>query len=74
MGGSEPTTPVAEAGTTSAAQALPSPRRWAGPRRWAWPTLFAAAGLALFVACLRQAQTVPVISDGGSNALQSWDL
>jgi hypothetical protein len=73
MGGSEPTTPVAEAGATPAAPAPPSPHRSAGPRRWAWPALFAAA-LALFAAYLRQAQTVPIISDGGSNALQAWDL
>jgi hypothetical protein len=74
MGGSEPTTPVAEAGTTPTTQAPPSPHRWAGPRQWAWPALFAAAGLALFAAYLRQAQTVPIISDGGSDALQAWDL
>jgi hypothetical protein len=75
MGGSEAATPVAQAGgTTPAAQAPRSPRRWTRPRRWAWPILFAAVGLALFAAYLRQAQTVPVISDGGSNALQAWDL
>jgi hypothetical protein len=74
MGGSEPTTPVAEAGATPAAQAPPSPHRLAEPRRWAWPALFAAAGLALFAAYLRQAQTVPVNSDGGSFALQAWDM
>jgi hypothetical protein len=74
MGGSEATTPLAEAETTPTASALPSPPRWAEPRRWAWPTLFAAAGLVLFAAYLRQAQTVPVNSDGGSFALQAWDM
>ena len=71
MGGSELETPVAETGTTPASHARPA-APW--PRRWAWPVLFAAAGLALFAAYLRQAQTVPVMSDGASNALQAWDL
>ena len=74
MGRSEATTPVAEAGATPPAPAVPSPHWWAGPRPWAWTAAFAAAGLALFAAYLRQAQTVPVNSDGGSNALQAWDM
>ena len=71
MGGSELETPVAGTETTPASHA-----RRAAPwsRRWAWPVLFAAAGLALFAAYLRQAQTVPVMSDGASNVLQAWDL
>jgi hypothetical protein len=71
MGGSELETPVAEAGTARASRGRPT-APWA--RRWAWPVLFVAAGLALFAAYLRQAQTVPVMSDGASNALQAWDL
>ena len=74
MGRSEATTPVAEAGSTPDAPTLPSPPWWAGSRPWAWAAAFAAAGLALFAAYLRQAQTVPVNSDGGSNALQAWDM
>ena len=71
MGGSEVETPVADTGTMPASHArTASP--W--PRRWAWSAGFAAAGLALFAAYLRQAQTVPVISDGGSFALQAWDM
>jgi hypothetical protein len=71
MGGSELETPVAAAEDSSA-----SPKRPGAPwaRRAAWPVLFAAAGLALFAAYLRQAQTVPVMSDGASNVLQAWDL
>ena len=65
VGRSEATTPVAEAGATPPAPAVPSPHWWAGPRPWAWTAAFAAAGLALFAAYLRQAQTVPVNSDGG---------
>jgi hypothetical protein len=72
MGGSEVgTPPVAKAETAPASHARPA-APWS--RRWAWPVLFAAAALALFAAYLRQAQTVPVMSDGASNTLQAWDL
>jgi hypothetical protein len=43
-------------------------------RRWVWPAGFIAAGLVLFVAYLREARTIPVMSDGASNALQAWDM
>jgi len=69
MGGSELETPV------TAAEPASHPRPAAPwPRRLAGPAVFAAAGLALFAAYLRQAQTVPIMSDGASNALQAWDL
>ena len=71
MAGSEAETAVADAETSPASPASPVPA-WA--RRLAWPVLFAAAGLALFAAYLRQSQTVPVNSDGGSFALQAWDM
>jgi hypothetical protein len=71
MGGSEVETPVAQAETVSAPPARPAPPR---PRRWIQPVLFVAAGLVLFLAYLRQAQTIPVIADGGSFALQAWDM
>jgi hypothetical protein len=71
MGGSEVEAAAAEAETTPSSHARSTPP-WA--RRLAWPALFVAAGLALFVAYLRQAQTVPVNSDGGSFALQAWDI
>jgi hypothetical protein len=45
-----------------------------GPRRWVWPASLVAGGLVLFAAYLRQARTVPVMSDGASNALQAWDM
>jgi hypothetical protein len=45
-----------------------------GGGRLAWTAVAAAAGLALFAAYLRQAQTVAIQSDGASNALQAWDL
>ena len=71
MGGSEVEAGVAEAETTPSSHARPTPS-WA--RRLAWPALFVAAGLVLFAAYLRQAQAVPVNSDGGSFALQAWDM
>jgi hypothetical protein len=71
MGGSEVETPVAETETAPASHARPA-APW--PRHLIWPAVFAAAGLALFAAYLRQAQAVPVMSDGASNALQAWDL
>jgi hypothetical protein len=74
LGASEVEAPVAEAGTASVAYARLTGSATPWPRRWAWPVLFVAAGLALFAAYLRQAQTVPVMSDGASNALQAWDL
>jgi hypothetical protein len=64
-------TPIAEAGTAPGSYARPAPP-WA--RRLAWPAVLAAAALALFAAYVRQAQGVPVMSDGASNALQGWDL
>jgi hypothetical protein len=71
MGGSEVETPVAETETTPASHARPA-APW--PRYLVWLAVFVTAGLALFAAYLRQAQTVPLMSDGASNALQAWDL
>ena len=49
-------------------------RLGAGGRRWAaWPTL-AVAGVVLFALYLRLSQTVPINSDGATNALQAWDM
>jgi hypothetical protein len=77
MGGSGVETPVAQPGPVGPAGPAPaSPARPAASwqRRLAWPVVFAAAALALFAVYLRQAQTVPLMSDGASNALQAWDL
>jgi hypothetical protein len=71
VGGSEVETPVAETGTTPAPDVRPG-TPW--PRRLAGPVVFVAAGLALFAAYLRQAQTVRILSDGGSIALQGQDM
>lgn len=50
------------------------PGRVPGYQRWAWPAGFTVAGVVLFAAYLRQAQTTPLRSDGGSNVLQAWDM
>jgi hypothetical protein len=42
--------------------------------RVAWLAAYAAASCLLFLCYLKVAQTVPVTSDGGGNALQAWDL
>ena len=43
-------------------------------RRAAQAAGFAAAGVVLFLCYLRLSRTVPVNSDGASNALQAWDM
>jgi len=42
--------------------------------RVAGPALFAAAAIVAFACYLRMSLTVPVNSDGASNALQAWDM
>ena len=43
-------------------------------RRAAWPAGVAAAAVVLFLCALREARTLTVDSDGGSNALQAWAM
>jgi hypothetical protein len=45
-----------------------------GVRRLAWWGLFVLVGALLWVAYLRVSRTVPVNSDGASQALQAWDI
>ena len=49
-----------------------SSRAW--PRRAGWAAGIAVVAVALFLCYLRLSQQVPVGSDGGSNALQAWDM
>jgi hypothetical protein len=42
--------------------------------RWLTSAIFLAAGLVLYVAYLWQARTVALNSDGGSDALQAWEM
>jgi hypothetical protein len=44
------------------------------PQRLAGPALFTAAAIVAFACYLRMSLTVPVNSDGASNALQAWDM
>src|SRR5579859_1310217 len=44
------------------------------PGRRSWVVGFSIAGIVLFVAYLLEARSVPVMSDGASNALQGWDM
>jgi hypothetical protein len=45
-----------------------------GNARIGWVAGYAAAGFVLFLCYLKIAETVPVTSDGGNNALQAWDM
>ncbi len=61
----------------AAPEAAPAADLREGPdwlRRLAGPAVFAAAGLALFAAYLRQARTVTLTPAGAANALQAWDM
>lgn len=50
---------------------LPTIRR---ERGLIWPIGFVTAGVFLFAIYLAQARSMPVTSDGASNALQAWDM
>ena len=52
----------------------PRARRVQRARRAAWAAGITAAAALLFLAYLRQSEQVPVRSDGGSIALQAWDM
>jgi len=44
------------------------------PAVWVTPAVFAAAGVVLFFLYLGQARTMPIMSDGASQALQAWAM
>ena len=52
----------------------PRARRAQRARRAAWAAGITAVAALLFLAYLRQSEQVPVRSDGGSIALQAWDM
>ena len=55
----------------------PEPGRPAGRRsraRLAWIGAYVVAGVVLFLCYLRVSATQPISSDGGSNALEAWDM
>jgi hypothetical protein len=52
----------------------PGSHATSGLPRWALPAGFVVLGVLLFLCYLKIANTVPVTSDGGNNAVQAWDL
>ena len=47
---------------------------WLGRARLAWIGAYLAAGVVLFLCYLRVSGTQSISSDGGSNALEAWDM
>jgi hypothetical protein len=70
-GGGPPATvadrPVADPGR-------PGEPGWASRARLAWIAAYTGAGIVLFLCYLRVSGTQSVSSDGGSNALEAWDM
>ena len=60
--------PVADAARPDGQQ------RWLSRVRLAWAGGYLAAGIVLFLCYLRVSGTQAVSSDGGSNALEAWDM
>jgi hypothetical protein len=58
----------------SVGETLREPRGRPRLRRLAWWCVFILAGLLLWAAYLRVSRTVPVNSDGASQALEAWDI
>jgi len=50
------------------------PRPWASRAALAWIGAYAVAGVVLFLCYLRVSGTQSISSDGGSNALEAWDM
>jgi hypothetical protein len=57
-----------------AAPSVPSAPRVTRARRLVWPAATVLAAATLFACYYLQSRTVPVRSDGGSVALQAWDM
>src|ERR1700751_1962075 len=47
---------------------------WLSRARLAWTGAYLGAGIVLFLCYLRVSGTQPISSDGGSNALEAWDM
>jgi hypothetical protein len=50
------------------------PPGWASRARLAWIAAYTGAGIVLFLCYLRVSGTQSISSDGGSNALEAWDM
>jgi hypothetical protein len=71
--------PAAGPPATVADRPLADPGRpgepgWASRARLAWIAAYAGAGIVLFLCYLRVSGTQSISSDGGSNALEAWDM
>jgi hypothetical protein len=65
---------ASQAGAAVADGARGGPRAGTALRKLAWPGLFVLVGVVLWAAYLRVSRTVPVNSDGASQAVQAWDM
>ena len=66
---------VADEPAGAAGGAAPRPAaRWVTRARLAWIGAYAAVAVVLFVCYLRVSGTQSISSDGGSNALEAWDM
>jgi len=76
---SAPQWPAAGPSATVADRPVADPGRpgqpgWASRARLAWIAAYAGAGIVLFLCYLRVSGTQSISSDGGSNALEAWDM
>jgi hypothetical protein len=67
-------TVVVDAPSAAGDRAAKRPAPWASRARLAWIGAYALAGVVLFLCYLRVSGTQTVSSDGGSNALEAWDM
>jgi hypothetical protein len=74
MGAHERRAAAAVADQPAADYARPRGPRWLSRDRLAWVGAYLAAAIVLFLCYLRVSGTQSVSSDGGSNALEAWDM
>ena len=66
--------PAAVADRPVADPGRPGEPGWASRARLAWIAAYTGAGIVLFLCYLRVSGTQSISSDGGSNALEAWDM
>ena len=75
MGAHERTAAAAVAGQPAADTGRPAGQpAWLSRTRLAWIGAYLGAGVVLFLCYLRVSGTQTISSDGGSNALEAWDM
>jgi hypothetical protein len=70
----DPVDPVDPLAAAAGSRAAEQPARWATRARLAWIGAYLGAGAVLFLCYLRVSGTQSISSDGGSNALEAWDM